>query len=75
MFEMELDGPREHGVLDVATDGDHLLGRHRMIDPPDITGGGSSAMGGAAVQLNIRGDDLAVLEKTSNAVMREMAGT
>jgi hydrophobic/amphiphilic exporter-1 (mainly G- bacteria), HAE1 family len=42
------------------------------INPPDITGGGTSAMGGAAVQLNLRGDDLQLLEKTANAVMREM---
>ncbi|MDD5308019.1 MAG: efflux RND transporter permease subunit [Deltaproteobacteria bacterium] len=44
------------------------------INPPDITGGGTSAMGGAAVQLNLRGDDLAELERISNAVMREMSG-
>jgi hydrophobic/amphiphilic exporter-1 (mainly G- bacteria), HAE1 family len=43
------------------------------IDPPDITGGGTNVVGGASVQLNLRGDDLAVLERTANAVMREMS--
>jgi len=43
------------------------------IDPPDLTGGGSAAMAGSSIQLNLRGDDLAELERTANAVAREMS--
>ena len=43
------------------------------IDPPNITGGSSGALEGSAVQLNLRGDDLAELERTANTVSREMA--
>ena len=32
---MELDRPRQHRILDVAADRDHLLGGHGVIDAPD----------------------------------------